>query len=185
MHLPESREHAFGELGIARMNAFAHLHQERVTTSERASAEAMLQGVLFAVAQFAQQSFFHVYDTRLQKLEVEAQATRTQLEDVRRHLQLAEHVVRRVTAKEISPFLELIRGACTDSFGVTPDLVVAERGDPERPIELVVDVSKGPPAAIDRARIGGARSQFYDLLLSRLPTDVCDSIEFQFVFPRK
>jgi hypothetical protein len=185
MQLSESREHVFGEFGTARMNAFAHLRREGISTSAQMNAEIMLQGLLFAVAHFAQGPFLQVYDARIHKLEVDALETRTQLQAVCRYLQLPERTGTRAAARQLTPYLSVIRIAFEESFGTMPDLVVTERDDSERPIELIVDASKATADVVSRARASGARGKFYDAVLSQLPADLLDAIEFQFVFPTK
>lgn len=155
----------------------------KIKKAESPTAQATLASLLFAVSSFAEYLTPHALEARIQRLEIAVQdihSREARISTSHSSISFASALAR------AKIFLPLVKKTFEEAYGVEAKTVTLSPGSDEGHAVLVeVDASSGDPSVLEKMRIEGARTTFYDRLLERIPPADFDLLSFEFYFPNK
>jgi hypothetical protein len=154
----------------------------RQDAPDRKAVERYLHLALTSLAQSLALRAYHApFEQRVMALE--ARVSRLELHQVKGAS--GERFAKdRSVLEEVKMHLTAIKSSFITAFpGAQVEITILSGSTGEHDVTAVLNVDHSNRAILDQARGSGARKQFYELLVERLPPQVFDAIDFEIHFP--
>lgn len=182
-HVFGDRPHSERSAALAHEEVLAVWNAEGMVAIREVVRRNLVRSLQAAVEAFQRNVIRDPIELRLEQIEQQFSALRSEFSRIAKSdpSQRAS-----ATLEHLKPHLETIRDACAQAFEcVEVALSVQPSDNSDHPVTVTLDLSAGDPETIANSRAGGARRRFYESLLTQIPGEVFDAVEFDFKFPNE